>query len=124
MLDGEVPVEPRLENRVAPASVERILAADCSMIDEITLDLGGLVISFRRSGGHTPYRESFFDELRLHAHATLELRVDEVAEVLRYLWRRLGVVAASGTPLFSGVWAEFEGESGPPPAAIHSIAPG
>lgn len=96
VLEGGVPLMPELAGSAAPRAVERVLAANCSIIDRIDLDIGGVLVRFRRSGGHAPYRESFFDEVRLNVHGRVALDARELQQLVQDVRRTFDVAAAAG----------------------------
>jgi hypothetical protein len=79
-----------------PPTLERLLNADCEMIDRLELELDGLRWSYVRSGGHAPFRESFFDEVHLKQVGELTLSPDELRALLECALQELPIVSHSG----------------------------
>jgi hypothetical protein len=120
-LEGLVCIEPQFASQVLPPAIEKVLAANCCIIETVAIDLGGLLLRFSRSGDRTPHGGSFFDELRLEVTDHLNLDGREVRQVARDVWRSFNVVAASGTPLFNSFKAEFTAEqTAGPEASLNS----
>jgi hypothetical protein len=107
-IEGDIPLTAGLSAPAVPGTLERLLEADCEMIDKLELKFGPLQVSYLRSGGHAPYRESFFDEIRLEADA-VHLDQNELSELLEVIFRHLSVTSHSGSPLLSTVVAQVEG---------------
>lgn len=104
-IEGDIPLTAGLSAPSVPGTLERLLEADCEMIDRLELKFGSLQITYLRSGGHAPYRESFFDEIRLEAD-TANLEQDELSGLLEPIFQQLSVTSHSGSPLLSTVVAE------------------
>ena len=100
-LEQDVPLTPGLCEPKPPSAISRVLACDCMLIARIQLEVGGLQIDYVRSGGHDPFRESFFDEVRLSAVGVLQLDQAQVQEVIMILCTALDAAALRGSPLFT-----------------------
>jgi hypothetical protein len=103
-LEHDLPLSPGFCDADPPAAMRRVLARDSTLIARIQIDVGGLQIHYVRSGGHDPFRESFFDEVFVVAVEDLRLSDQQVQDVLITLYKRLGATAVRGTPLFSDLF--------------------
>jgi hypothetical protein len=108
-IEGDIPLTAGLSSPSVPGTLERLLEADCEMIDKLELKFGSLQISYLRSGGHAPYRESFFDEIRLEADAA-QLDQSELSGLLEVIFRQLSVTSYSASALLSTVVAQVGGD--------------
>lgn len=97
-IEGDVPLTAGLTTQAVPRTLARLLEADCEMIDRLELEIGPLQIRYLRSGGHEPFRESFYDEIHLDVQEACNEAA--VSEIVREICERLSVVSHSGTPLF------------------------
>jgi hypothetical protein len=99
-LEGNVPLAPVLAQPIVPAAMRRVLAADCALISRIELEFPGLKIEYLRSGGHAPFKESFFDEVHLQAQG-LAVSHEDLQEILARLIDTLQVATARAAGVFA-----------------------
>jgi hypothetical protein len=99
-IEGDLPLTPGLTEAAVPQTMTRLLDADCAIIDKIELQFAALRITYVRSGGHAPFRESYFDEVRLEASAT-SLSSNEVRAIVESTLRSLPVASYSASPGFA-----------------------
>ncbi|HKQ82437.1 MAG TPA: hypothetical protein VJS42_09605 [Steroidobacteraceae bacterium] len=99
-IEHEVPLSPGLCVPEPPLAISRILAHDSTLIARILLEAGGLQIEYLRSGGHDPFRESFFDEVHLSVSSELQCDHQQLQDVLMTLHAALDAAAVRGSPLF------------------------
>ncbi|MET0986424.1 MAG: hypothetical protein ABW034_13555 [Steroidobacteraceae bacterium] len=95
-----MPLSPGLCAPEPPLAISRVLAHDSTLIARILLEVGGLQIEYLRSGGHDPFRESFFDEVHLTASSELQCDHQQLQEVLMTLHAALDAAAVRGSTLF------------------------
>lgn len=100
LIEGNVPLTAGLAAPEVPHTVERLLEAESEMIDKLALQTGKLRMTYVRSGGHAPYRESYFDEIQLDAPRATA-KPHEIAQVLETLFKGLSVTSHMGTPYLS-----------------------
>jgi hypothetical protein len=100
-LEGEVLLAPNFAQHLAPQAIQRVLTAECSLIAKIEIQLAGLTIRFVRSGGHAPFKQSFFDELHLEPEEHLDLSEAELRQILLQITQWLHVVNVRGSELFT-----------------------
>lgn len=117
-IEGDLPLTAGLCAPEAPASVERLLSAECEMIDKLELEFSGLRWTYIRSGGHAPFRESFFDEVHIEQVAPLSLASHEFRAVLECALSSLPVVSHSGSSELSEVIQEIQADSSAPHQAL------
>jgi hypothetical protein len=91
-IEGDLPLTAGLCAPQPPPTVERLLNADCEMIDKLELEFGGFRWTYIRSGGHAPFRE-----LRAAMQSALS---------------QLPVVSHSGSGELSGLISEIQADSG------------
>lgn len=106
IIEGDVPLTAGLSTPSVPATVQRLLDADCDMIDNLSLQIGELCVTYVRSGGHAPFRESFFDEVRLEAKDASSIDSANVEKVLEILNVHLAVVSHTVTGAFADLIAQ------------------
>lgn len=111
-IEGDLPLTAGLCAPEAPPTVERLLNADCEMIDKLELEFSGLRWTYVRSGGHAPFRESFFDEVHIEQTQPLSLAVEELRILLHSALSSLPVVSHSGSGRVSDLIAEIQADSG------------
>ena len=111
-IEGDLPLTAGLCAPQAPPTVERLLNADCEMIDKLELEFGGFRWTYIRSGGHAPFRESFFDEVRIEQIEAATLADEELRAVLHSALSRLPVVSHSGSSGLSELITEIRADSG------------
>jgi hypothetical protein len=99
-IEGDLPLTPGLTEAAIPPTMTRLLDADCAIIDKIELQIAGLNVTYVRSGGHAPFRESYFDEVRLEASAG-SLSSNEVRAIVESTLKSLPFVSYSATPGFA-----------------------
>jgi hypothetical protein len=102
LIEGDLPLTPGLSAPSIPQTMVRLLDADCAMIDQMELQLAGLSVTYVRSGGHAPFRESYFDEVRLEAPVDV-LHSQEVRAIIESTFTSLPVVSHSATASFAEV---------------------
>ena len=100
-IEGDVPLTAGLSEPVVPRTLERLLDADCEMIDTLAAEIGSLRITYVRSGGHAPFRESFFDEVRIETIDEKTPQLEEPQAVLEDLLGLLTVTSHNATSLFA-----------------------
>lgn len=103
-LEHEVPLSPGLCDPQPPCAIGRVLSHGSSLIARIALEIGGLKLEYVRSGGHDPFRESFFDEVLLAIIGELQLDQQQVQDVLLALYTGLGATVFRGSPLFTDLF--------------------
>jgi hypothetical protein len=96
-IEGDLPLTAGLCAPQAPPTVERLLNADCEMIDKLELEFGGFRWTYIRSGGHAPFRESFFDEVRIEQIEPVTLADEELRAAVQSALSQLPVVSHSGS---------------------------
>jgi hypothetical protein len=99
-IEGDLPLTPGLTEASIPPTMTRLLDVDCAIIDKIELQFAALSITYVRSGGHAPFRESYFDEVRLEASAT-SLSSNEVRAIVDSTLKLLPFVSYSASPGFA-----------------------
>jgi hypothetical protein len=109
-IEGDLPLTSGLCAPEVPATVERLLQANCEMIDKLELEFGGFRWTYLRAGGHTPFRESFFDEVRIEEIGDITLSQTELRSVFACTLSRLGVASQSATGWLSDLIAEIQDE--------------
>lgn len=107
-IEGDLPLTSGLCAPEVPATLERLLNADCEMIDKLELEFGGLKWTYVRSGGHAPFRESFFDEVRVELVHALTMSRDAFRALMDCALSRLHVLSHSGTALFTEIIGELQ----------------
>jgi hypothetical protein len=100
-IEGNVPLSAAFAAAEPPPAIQRLIDAESSIVTRMELQLGGLMVAFVRSGGVGPpmYRESYFDELRLATHGSLELRHEQIEDIVAGLHTCLDAVAVTGGEL-------------------------
>lgn len=89
-------------------ALQKLIDADCAIISRIELDLAGMRITYWRSGGHSPFKESFFDEIRIELIDELTFCEDCARDVLRELCATMHVSTHSSTPRFKQIIDEID----------------
>lgn len=89
-IEHAVPISSGLTFDSPPDIVQRILNAERELILRIEIELGSLLVAFNRSGGAGPFRQSFFDEIRIErryfddeSEPTIPQVLEQVRECLR-----------------------------------------
>lgn len=95
-VEGNLSLTAGLCASEVPATVERLLDADAEMIDRLELEFGGLRWTYLRSGGHPPFRESFFDEIHLQQVDALSLSDSQLHDVVEHAASQLPIATHSG----------------------------
>ena len=111
-IEGDLPLTAGLCAPQAPPTVERLLNADCEIIDRLELEFGGFRWTYIRSGGHAPFRESFFDEVHIDQVEPVALEGEELRAVLQSALSQLPVVSHSGSAGLSELITEIRADSG------------
>jgi hypothetical protein len=111
-IEGDLPLTAGLCAPQAPPTVERLLNADCEMIDKLELEFGGFRWTYIRSGGHAPFRESFFDEVHIEQIEPLALVGEELRVVLQSALSALPVLSHSGSGGLLELVSEIQADSG------------
>jgi hypothetical protein len=113
-IEGDLPLTAGLCAPQAPPTVERLLNADCEMIDKLELEFGGFRWTYIRSGGHAPFRESFFDEVHIEQIDCIAVVGEELRAVLRSALSALPVLSHNGSGGLSEMITEIQADSGGP----------
>lgn len=113
LIEGDVPLTADLAAPAMPATLQRLLDADCEMIDVLAIEAHPIRVTYLRSGGHAPFRESFYDELRVEVHEDAAASAGELESIFTTLFSHLGVVSHSASSPFAtiiaGVLAKYSG---------------
>jgi hypothetical protein len=103
-LERDVPIAPEFLATEVPAPLVKMFKHARAIVSRIEIVLGNLRIEFIRSGGHPPFPESFFDEIRMHADGDLSLLDADIAEISAQLFTGLHVNAVSATMPFAEIF--------------------
>ena len=95
-VEGDLSLTAGLAAPVIPATVGRLLDADAEMIDRLEIEFGGLKWTYVRSGGHPPFRESFFDEIHIQQVDALSMSDAQLQDLLERALSRLSIATHSG----------------------------
>ncbi len=106
LIEGDVPLTADLAAPAMPATLQRLLDADCEMIDVLAIEAHPIRVTYVRSGGHAPFRESFYDELRVQVREDVAASAGELESVFTTLFCHLGVVSHSADSPFATIIAE------------------
>jgi hypothetical protein len=111
-IEGDLPLTAGLCAPQAPPTVDRLLNAECEMIDKLELEFDGLRCTYIRSGGHAPFRESFFDEVHIEQIEPVALVGEELRAVLQSALSALPVLSHSGSGALLEMVSEIQADSG------------
>jgi hypothetical protein len=100
-----------LASPAVPASLQRLLDADCEMIEMLAIEVGDISVTYVRSGGHAPFRESFFDELRVRVREGATPSAGELESIFSALFSHLGVVSHTAKSPFAEIIADVIAKS-------------
>jgi hypothetical protein len=95
-VEGNLSLTAGLCEPQTPGTVERLLSADVEMIDQLELEFGGLRWTYLRSGGHPPFRESFFDEIHIQQVDVLSLSDSQLHDLIESMISQLPIATHSG----------------------------
>ena len=93
-IEHDVPISSDFTSEHPPEAVQRIIAADRELILRIEVEIAGLLVSFSRSSGYGPFRQSFFDEIRIEQRQFNCGSEPTIGQVLQELRDRLQIGAA------------------------------
>ncbi len=119
LIEGDVPLTAGLTSPTVPTTLQRLLNADCDMIDTLSLDIGGLSVIYRRSGGHAPFRESYFDEVRIETKDAAAIDPAELESLIHDLSHHLCVASHTAT----GAHADLIADASSKPQPLGESAP-
>lgn len=98
-VEGDLSLTAGLAAPEIPATIERLLDADAEMIDRLEIEFGGLKWTYVRSGGHPPFRESFFDEIHIQQTDALSMSDAQLRDLFDRALGQLSVATHSGEGL-------------------------
>lgn len=107
LIEGDVPLTAGLGAPAVPATLQKLLDADCEMIDLLLMQAHHITVTYVRSGGHAPFRQSYFDEVRVHVDEVDEASATELEAIFRTLFDCLEVVSHSALAPVSNILAAF-----------------
>jgi hypothetical protein len=95
-VEGDLSLTPGLSTPEVPGTIERLLNAEADMIDRLELEFGGLRWTYVRSGGHPPFRESFFDEMHIQQTDALSVSDMQLHDLIERTISRLPIATHNG----------------------------
>lgn len=105
-VEGNLSLTAGLAATNVPATVVRLLDADAEMIDRLEIEFGGIKWTYVRSGGHPPFRESFFDEIHIQQTDALSMSDAQLHDLCDHALGRLSVATHSGEGLLENLVTE------------------
>ena len=95
-VEGDLSLTAGLGAPEIPGTIERLLDAEADMIDRLELEFGGLRWSYFRSGGHPPFRESFFDEVHIQQTDALSISDMQLHDLIERTISQLPIATHNG----------------------------
>lgn len=117
LIAGDVPITSGLTSSAVPPALQRLLDAGCDMIDKLSLEIGDLSITYLRSGGHAPFRESYFDEIRIEARDPDAIDPAALERVIETLNSHLSIASHTATGTYADIIAEASSRESVRPSA-------
>jgi hypothetical protein len=104
-IEGDVPISSGFLLDSPPRTISRLLDAEVAIIAGVSLELTGLTVSYRRSGGHGPpmYRQSFFDDLLITKRDGAAMSTSDVQEMIEELHGCLEIGSVMATGDFASI---------------------
>jgi hypothetical protein len=100
-LEHDIPIVADFTGSKVPAVLTKLFDGERTIVAKIELVLGSLHIEFIRSGGHPPFLQSFFDEIRLSLAGEQRFAEEELGHVVATLFRNLSIRAITAMPPFT-----------------------
>jgi hypothetical protein len=95
-VEGDLSLTAGLSTPEVPGTIERLLDAEADMIDRLELEFGGLRWTYLRSGGHPPFRESFFDEMHIQQTDALAIPDKQLHDLIDRTISQLPIATLDG----------------------------
>lgn len=93
-IENDLRISSGLMLDLPPLAVQKILDAERELILRMELELGGLLLTFARTSGGGPFRQTYFDEIRIEQRSWDPVLEPTVTQLLDELRRSLHIGAA------------------------------